>query len=265
MHPPGPARGSITVTSDADNPGRRLFHCHDLFHMATGMMTELAYDGIACPPPSPVCRDLKDTNMNRTAFRLSLLAAALAALVATAKAQAPDPRHSDIPSAAVPMAAPLAATPPMPPMSGAADQAGSAMGGDMGRMMETMRPIMAERGGMGMPFEHVEGRIAYLKAELKITDTQALLWSAVADVMRANAATMGTMQQQMGSGAMPTSLPARLQLQQRMMSAHLGAVNGLKAAVKPLYAALSPEQRTTIDETMASPMGSPMACRMGRM
>lgn len=30
-----------------DNPGRWLFHCHNLFHMSTGMMTELAYDGIA--------------------------------------------------------------------------------------------------------------------------------------------------------------------------------------------------------------------------
>ena len=42
-----PASGSVTVAFDADNPGRWLFHCHNLFHMATGMMTELAYDGIA--------------------------------------------------------------------------------------------------------------------------------------------------------------------------------------------------------------------------
>ena len=42
-----PASGSATVAFDADNPGRWLFHCHNLFHMATGMMTELAYDGIA--------------------------------------------------------------------------------------------------------------------------------------------------------------------------------------------------------------------------
>ena len=42
-----PASGSVTVAFDADNPGRWLFHCHNLFHMATGMMTELAYNGIA--------------------------------------------------------------------------------------------------------------------------------------------------------------------------------------------------------------------------
>ena len=42
-----PAKGSVTVAFDADNPGRWLFHCHNLFHMATGMMTELAYDDVA--------------------------------------------------------------------------------------------------------------------------------------------------------------------------------------------------------------------------
>jgi len=38
-------RGSVTVAFDADNPGRWLFHCHNLYHMATGMMTELVYAG----------------------------------------------------------------------------------------------------------------------------------------------------------------------------------------------------------------------------
>ena len=38
-----PVNGSVTIAFDADNPGRGLFHCHNLFHMATGMMTELAY------------------------------------------------------------------------------------------------------------------------------------------------------------------------------------------------------------------------------
>jgi FtsP/CotA-like multicopper oxidase with cupredoxin domain len=42
-----PVNGSVTVAFDADNPGRWLLHCHNLFHMATGMMTELAYDSTA--------------------------------------------------------------------------------------------------------------------------------------------------------------------------------------------------------------------------
>ena len=38
-----PINGSVTIAFDADNPGRWLFHCHNLFHMAAGMMTEIAY------------------------------------------------------------------------------------------------------------------------------------------------------------------------------------------------------------------------------
>jgi len=38
-----PVNGSVTLAFDTDNPGRWLFHCHNLFHMATGMMTEVAY------------------------------------------------------------------------------------------------------------------------------------------------------------------------------------------------------------------------------
>jgi FtsP/CotA-like multicopper oxidase with cupredoxin domain len=38
-----PIQGSVTLAFDADNPGRWLFHCHNLYHMAVGMMTEVAY------------------------------------------------------------------------------------------------------------------------------------------------------------------------------------------------------------------------------
>ena len=37
---------------------------------------------------------------------------------------------------------------------------------------------------------HIEGRIAYAKAELKITDAQAPLWNKVADTMRENVKAM---------------------------------------------------------------------------
>ena len=39
-----PANGSARVAFDADNPGRWLFHCHNLYHIAVGMMTEIRYD-----------------------------------------------------------------------------------------------------------------------------------------------------------------------------------------------------------------------------
>jgi FtsP/CotA-like multicopper oxidase with cupredoxin domain len=42
-----PGMGRVRIAFDADNPGRWAFHCHNLYHMVTGMMTELRYQGIA--------------------------------------------------------------------------------------------------------------------------------------------------------------------------------------------------------------------------
>ncbi len=39
-----PAKGSVKVAFDADNPGRWLLHCHNLLHMETGMITEVIYE-----------------------------------------------------------------------------------------------------------------------------------------------------------------------------------------------------------------------------
>jgi FtsP/CotA-like multicopper oxidase with cupredoxin domain len=41
-----PPMGSVTIAFDADNPGRWAFHCHNLYHQMTGMMTEVRYPGI---------------------------------------------------------------------------------------------------------------------------------------------------------------------------------------------------------------------------
>lgn len=38
-----PSMSSVTVALDADNPGEWVVHCHNLFHMAAGMMTTLKY------------------------------------------------------------------------------------------------------------------------------------------------------------------------------------------------------------------------------
>lgn len=38
-----PSMGAVTVAFDADNPGRWLYHCHNLYHMASGMMSEVVY------------------------------------------------------------------------------------------------------------------------------------------------------------------------------------------------------------------------------
>jgi FtsP/CotA-like multicopper oxidase with cupredoxin domain len=41
-----PPKAAVRVEFDANNPGRWAFHCHNLYHMMTGMMTELRYPDI---------------------------------------------------------------------------------------------------------------------------------------------------------------------------------------------------------------------------
>ena len=202
--------------------------------------------------------------MNLTASRLSLAAAAVFASMGLATAQTPDPHHAGAPAVAIPTVPSLAGTPmpsaggPMasPPMASppmASPPMASPMGGEMGRMMEMMRPMMA--GGMGMPFEHVEGRIAYLKAELKITDAQAAPWNAFADTMRVDAIAMKAMHEGMGKAPMPTTTPDRMTARRKMMSEHMAMMDRSEASMKALYATLSTEQRTTFDQLMSGPMG----------
>jgi FtsP/CotA-like multicopper oxidase with cupredoxin domain len=38
-----PAGGSVTLAFDAENPGKWMFHCHNLYHMRAGMMTQVRY------------------------------------------------------------------------------------------------------------------------------------------------------------------------------------------------------------------------------
>jgi FtsP/CotA-like multicopper oxidase with cupredoxin domain len=38
-----PPMANLRIAFDADNPGRWAFHCHNLYHMQAGMMTEVGY------------------------------------------------------------------------------------------------------------------------------------------------------------------------------------------------------------------------------
>ena len=147
--------------------------------------------------------------------------------------------------------------PPAPPAAAGPGMPGGMAGaGDM-PMMGMMRMMMGRDGMsmMGAMARHVEGRLAFLKTELKITDAQLSLWNAVADAMRANAKTMGDMAGGMMGGSQTATLPDKLAMREKMMTAHLEALRKFRAAVDPLYAAFSDEQKKTADELLIGPMG----------
>jgi hypothetical protein len=138
---------------------------------------------------------------------------------------------------------------------------GSMMGSGHGSMMDMMHMMMGERGtgGMGMMSAmagHVEGSLAFLKTELKITDAQKPLWDKFADALRSNAKTTApAMRGGMTSSNQSATVPERLAARENFLTARLNALRELKAAADPLYVALSPEQKKTADEVMLSPMG----------
>jgi hypothetical protein len=139
------------------------------------------------------------------------------------------------------------------------DRMRSMMGGMMGNMdamMPMMRPMMmGQQGGMGLPFEHIEGRIAFLKTEIKITEAQTPQWNAFTDALRANAKAHQAMHEQMTKDGMPSSWPERLAVQQKALSARLDSLKSLEAAAKPLYAVLTDQQKKLADQLLSGPMG----------
>ncbi|MGK9204184.1 Spy/CpxP family protein refolding chaperone [Sinorhizobium meliloti] len=107
--------------------------------------------------------------------------------------------------------------------------------------------------------EYIEGRIAFLKAELRITPEQEPLWNAFAEALRANTRGImdGTMQTQaaMGrlAGAAATPLQ-RVDVGERALASRLESVRKLKAALVPLYQSLEGAQKQTADKLLMPPM-----------
>ena len=124
------------------------------------------------------------------------------------------------------------------------------------QMMSMMRGMMTMMSAReGMMTSHVEGRLASLKTELKITDAQAPQWNQFADALRATAKSMNGMYEQMMQGDSAATLPARLDRQEAMLSAHLASLKTLMGALEPLYASFSDEQKKVADRLMVGPMG----------
>jgi len=117
----------------------------------------------------------------------------------------------------------------------------------------------AGRGGMwSNPAAAVEGHLAALKVELKITPDQDSAWKTFTDKARQQADTMIARRTQMFSQAPTTtqSAPDRLAQRTEFAKQRLAAMETMTAAVKDLYAVLTPEQKALADRQLAhGPMG----------
>jgi len=129
------------------------------------------------------------------------------------------------------------------------DGGGMMGGGMMGQGGGMMGGGMMGHGMMG-PEElkaRVEGRLAYVKTALGITDDQAAAWKAYEDASRANGQSMQAAHQAMMTAKQSGSAIDRMQAHIGMMQARLEAMKALQPATEALYKALTPEQQKKAD------------------
>ena len=107
-----------------------------------------------------------------------------------------------------------------------------------------------------LPSERVEAQLAYVKTALKIAGDQESQWNAYADVMRKLAREGDERVKSWRSGPkdrMQRQRPTAIERLERQQSFHAAAVtrlNEILAVQKPLYAALSPEQKLVADQVL---------------
>jgi hypothetical protein len=215
-----------------------------------------------------------------TALNFWTSAAAVVALAAlwplSALAQtAQDPHHPTEPTTAqssAPATAPLAAAPTSG--MGPSGMVGG-MYGPQGMMsMMNMAHMMAMVGqtgpgtmgamqcevGMGT-IDHVEGWLAFLRTELKITDAQSQVWNEFGDAIRMNAEKLGEvrktimMPQTTGGQMWAPTLVQKLDYQERWLTARLEGIRAIKTTYDHLYGALSDEQKKAAEGLLAPHVG----------
>lgn len=105
---------------------------------------------------------------------------------------------------------------------------------------------------MRMPSRHIEGRLAFLHTELKITDAQKPQWDRLAQVMRDNAKAMDQLvEQRRGGGDRDASAADRLDQRARFAEVRAASAKSFAEAFRPLYDSFSDEQKKTANDLFA--------------
>jgi LTXXQ motif family protein len=119
------------------------------------------------------------------------------------------------------------------------------------------------RGGSDWMLDRIEGRLAFLKTELKITEAQTAAWNQLADAIRTAAKHHNERMKSVVSGDQRSkSLPERLDAQEQFISIRLEEIKQIKGSLKSLYDVLSDAQKKEADD-MAIPMVGMMGGPLG--
>ena len=118
----------------------------------------------------------------------------------------------------------------------------------------TAAPSEARHHEMGrmMPGQFVDGRIAFLKAELKITPAQQTQWQQVEAAMRENAKNLDQSISTARQNRSGMDAVQRLELREQFAKMRADNDDRLLTAFKPLYASLSPEQQQMANQLIGA-------------
>lgn len=108
--------------------------------------------------------------------------------------------------------------------------------------------------GADWMLDRIEGRLAFLKTELKITEPQTTAWNQLADTIRTAAKHHNERMKTVFSGDQKSKpLPDRIDAQEQFISIRLDEIKQIKGSLKTLYGVLSEAQKKEADD-MAIPM-----------
>ena len=102
----------------------------------------------------------------------------------------------------------------------------------------------------------VDGRLAYLKGELKITDAQIEAWNGYAEAVKARVNIMQGMRQSMMNAMQSGSAIERMDARTKSMEAMVETMKAVSPATVKLYAVLTAEQKKTADQLIGSECGA---------
>jgi hypothetical protein len=122
----------------------------------------------------------------------------------------------------------------------------------MMKMMEKMMggqmsmPGSATTGGTADLTDRIEGRIAFLKAELQITDKQSADWNVLADALRSSRQHLIEARKYLAADDKVAS-PERVERYEHHLAERLDAVKSARTSFARLYPTLDDAQKQTAD------------------
>jgi LTXXQ motif family protein len=102
----------------------------------------------------------------------------------------------------------------------------------------------------------VDGRLAYLKSELNITDAQSEAWNGYANAVKGRVDVMQSMRQAMMDAMQKGSATVRMDARIKSMEAMVESMKATNPAMEKLYAVLTDEQKKVADQLIGMDCGA---------